>query len=232
MAECSFPAQAHLDQLALAVLGGVLLVHEGQQHRAERGGDEQRRGELEGEEVVDEQLLADARDVARGLVDRLQADGRHVREGPAERGDQQRGEADTGEGGGQALTAQHLDHRVRAVPADQHQHEQEQHHDRAGVDDDLHHAEERRLLHQVQHAEAEHGEHQPQRGVHRVAGEEHAQATGQRERAEHPEHDLLAQVHDVARFLGLCQDGDGRAQRTASSEEAGFSPRASWGPFT
>ena len=45
--------------------------------------------------------------------------------------------------GGQPLALDRLDQRVGGVDADQHEHEQEQHHDRAGVDDDLHDAEER-----------------------------------------------------------------------------------------
>ena len=43
----------------------------------------------------------------------------------------------------QPLAAQHLDQGVAGVHADEHQHEQEQRHDRAGVDDDLHRGEER-----------------------------------------------------------------------------------------
>jgi len=93
--------------------------------------------------------------------------------------------------------------RVRGVPADQHQHEQEQHHDRAGVDDDLHEAQERRLLHQVQHAQAEHGEHQEQRRVHGVPGEDHAEPAAERHRAEDPERDGLAGGHFGG---GLCEN--------------------------
>jgi hypothetical protein len=95
------------------------------------------------------------------------------------------------------LTAQHLDHRVGRVPADQHQHEQEQHHDRAGVDDDLHEAEERRLLDHVGHTEREHRQHQEQRRVHRVAREDHAERPEQRQRPEHPERDRLTGRHLV-----------------------------------
>ena len=42
------------------------------------------------------------------------------------------------------------------VDADQHQHEQEQHHHRAGVDDDLDDAEERRVLGEVEDRQADH----------------------------------------------------------------------------
>ena len=43
------------------------------------------------------------------------------------------------------LAPDRLHHRVGGVDADQHQHEEEQHQDRAGVDDDLHREEERRV---------------------------------------------------------------------------------------
>ena len=102
------------------------------------------------------------------------------------------GEADAEHGRGHPLAAQRLHHRVGGVAADQHQHEQEQDHDRAGVDDDLHDAQERRLLDEVEDAQAEHRHHQEQRRVDGVAGEHHAERPGQRDRAEDPEADGLA----------------------------------------
>ena len=51
--------------------------------------------------------------------------------------------------GDPALRADGLHERVGAVDAHEHQHEQEEHHDRAGVDDHLHHAEEHRALRDV-----------------------------------------------------------------------------------
>ena len=71
-----------------------------------------------------------------------------------ERGDQQHREGEAEHDRRQPLPAHRLDERVGRVDADDHQHEQEQHHDRAGVDDDLGHAEERRLLRDVEHREA------------------------------------------------------------------------------
>ena len=46
------------------------------------------------------------------------------------------------------LATDRLHEGVRGVDADEHQHEQEQHQDRAGVDDDLHREQERRVLHE------------------------------------------------------------------------------------
>ena len=89
--------------------------------------------------------------------------------------DEQR-EADAEQRRGPALPAQRLDDRVGRVAADEHQHEQEQDHDRAGVDDDLHQAEERALLDHVERAEAHHRGDERERRVDRVAEQHHADA--------------------------------------------------------
>ena len=52
------------------------------------------------------------------------------------------------DGGHRPLPLDRLHDRVGRVDADEHQHEQEQHQDRAGVDDDLHREQERRVLHE------------------------------------------------------------------------------------
>ena len=106
--------------------------------------------------------------------------------------DQQHREPDAEQQRRDPLAAQHLDHGVRAVAADEHQHEQEQHHHGARVDDDLHEAEEQRPLGHVEHAQREHRAGQAQRRVHGVAGEHHAQRAGERDRAEDPERHRLA----------------------------------------
>jgi len=138
---------------------------------------------------------------ARAGVVRGEADGLHRGERRPEGRDQQHRQPEAEHQGGQPLPAQHLDHRVGAVPPDHHQHEQEQHHDRAGVDDDLHEAEERRLLDHVQRAEREHRQHQEQRRVHGVLGEDHAERAEQRQRAEDPEGHGLASGHRVLDVL-------------------------------
>ena len=86
-----------------------------------------------------------------------------------------------------ALAADRLDDRVGGVDADQHQHEQEEHQDRAGVDDDLHREEERRVEHGVQHRQADHHDGQQQRGVHGLADEEDAERGEHHDRREDPE---------------------------------------------
>ena len=137
-------------------------------HRAGGRGDQQRAGQLEREQVVGEQQLGDRADRA--------AVGHRV--GPA----RPTGTACSARSSpvtssatnpmpmtvrDDPLLAQHLERRVAGVPAGQHQHEQEQHHDRAGVDDDLHEPEELGVLRDVQAAQAQHGQHQPERRVHR-----------------------------------------------------------------
>ena len=52
------------------------------------------------------------------------------------------------------LAPQPLDQGLLAVDAEQHDHEQEQHHDRARVHDDLHGEQERRAQDQVEHGDA------------------------------------------------------------------------------
>ena len=134
-----------LGEVALGALRGQPLAVR-QHHRAERRGDQQRAGDLEGEDVVAEQQLRDALDVAvlvapspspvGGAVDRVPtaAISRTAKPTPS------------------ASPASSRWPRIvstsesRRVDADQHQHEQEQHQDRAGVDDDLHGEQERRVL--------------------------------------------------------------------------------------
>ena len=129
-----------------------------------------------------------------------QAGHRGVPGGLGDAGADQPGEADAQHDRGDPLPAQRLDHRVGGVPADEHEHEEEEDHDRAGVDDDLHRAQERRLLDDVEDAQREHRVDQPQRGVDGVLRQHHAQRPGQRDRPEHPEDDGLAgaDLHTVS----------------------------------
>ncbi len=75
---------------------------------------------------------------------------------------------------------------VAPVDAEQHDHEQEQHHDRAGVDDDLHREQERRVQQQVHHREAEEVHHEEQRRVHGVAHQQHRDRRARRRSARRP----------------------------------------------
>ena len=102
---------------------------------------------------------------------------------------QDRAEQQATEGGEHALAADRLDDRVGRVHADQHQHEEEQHQDRAGVDDDLHGEEERRVERGVEHREADHHDGQQQRGVHGLAHEQDAERGQHHDRREDPEGD-------------------------------------------
>ena len=181
-------------QLALGrARRGALLVR--QNHRAERGGDEQRAGDLEGEQVVGEQQPGDPDDVAL-LVDLLEADrgdravvlDDRARDGPHQQG----GEAQADDEGRDALPAQGLHEGVAGVHADEHQDEQEQHEDGAGVDDHLHGGQEGGVLGGVQPGQAEHHAGQEQRGVHRALAQHHHDGRDHGQRGEHPEGDRLA----------------------------------------
>jgi hypothetical protein len=78
-----------------------------------------------------------------------------------------------------------------------HDHEQEQHHDRAGVHDHLHHGEELGLKQQIEPGERAEPEHQPQCAGHRIALEHHHQAAAGQQRREGEEqergHDCIRQ---------------------------------------
>ena len=66
-------------------------------------------------------------------------------------------------------------------------HEEEQHQDGAGVDDDLHREQERRVEDGVQDGEADHHDGQQQRGVHGLADEQDAEGREHHDRREDPE---------------------------------------------
>jgi hypothetical protein len=217
--------------LAQPALFGAL--GEGQHHRADRSGDQQRRGELEGEQVVGEQDATEIGDVAAaGGVDRGQSGGGDPGEGPTEHRCQQHCQADPAQRGRDPLTAQHLNHRVDAFLPHQHQHEQKQHHDRAGVDDDLHEPQERRLLDHVQRTQAQHGLRQPQCRMHRIAGEYHSQPTGQRERAQDPERDGLPDADGVNRYGGNWLGQHDTQRVHSSSSPTAPERRSNVGPCT
>jgi len=82
---------------------------------------------------------------------------------------------------------------VELVDAEQHDHEEEQHDDRAGVDDDLHRGEEVGVFRHEEHGDAEQRHDQAERGVHRAARDHHADGAAEHDdRGEH-EHQRLHQ---------------------------------------
>ena len=90
-------------------------------------------------------------------------------------------------GGRDAVALEGLDDRVLRVDADQHDHEQEEHQDGAGVDDDLHHEQERGVLRRVQHGDGDHHAGHGDGRVDRLAREEESEGAEHRERRAHPE---------------------------------------------
>ena len=111
----------------------------------------------------------------------------------ADADDEQHGERRYRRGRPQPLAPDGLHQRIGRVDADQHEHEEEQHHDRAGVDDDLHEGEERRALHGVHDRQREHHDREQQRAVHGLPHEDHAERGGDREDREDPEHGLAVE---------------------------------------
>ena len=179
------------------LLGGLLadLLAVREHHRTQGGGDQQRRGGLEDQHVAAEQQVRQRRDVALrlggGQPDRV-ADHR-IANGQ----DQQDADAQGRQDRRQPLAAQRLHQRVAGVHADQHQHEQEQHQDGAGVDDDLHREQERRVLGGVLHRQADHHRRQAERRVHRLAGQHHAERAEHHHRCQQPEGHRLRGGRDL-----------------------------------
>jgi hypothetical protein len=177
------PAEAGDGAVPLGdLLRGALAV--GEHHRAKGGRDEQCTGRLEGEHVAGEDQVGQARHVA-ALVRGVQpaVDGRHV----ADAEDEQPGEPQGRQQGSDPLPPKRLHQGVGGVDADQHEDEQEQHHHGTGVDHDLHDTEERRILRQVHHREAQHRHGQQQRTVDGLLHEQHARGRDHRQRSQQPE---------------------------------------------
>ncbi len=80
------------------------------------------------------------------------------------------------------------------VDAEQHDHEQEQHDDGAGVDDDLHRGQEVGLERDEQDGHAEQREHQAQGAAHRVLAEDDAEGAAQDEQGREGEDEGLHQL--------------------------------------
>ena len=149
----------------------------GQHHRPHRGGDQQRGGDLEGQQVPGE-------DQPRRCPGRCRRARRWPRPGPTtvvprqRVGDRRRAagprkptNASTGQ---HALALERLDEGVGGVHAHDHEHEDEQHHHRAGVDDDLHHPQEHGVLGDVEDRQVDHRQRDEQGAVHGLAGQDHA----------------------------------------------------------
>ena len=153
----------------------------GEHDRAGDGDDQQHRRQLEGEHVVAEQVVGELADVGVVAGDRRRrrrpgrrrqagADRQRRRvAGRHDGSDEQADDADAHHGGERALDRDRVDAQVLGlVDAEQHDHEQEQHDDRAGVDDHLHGGEEVGLHRHEVHGDPEQRQHEAQRGVHRV----------------------------------------------------------------
>ena len=152
------------------LLAGTLAVRQG--HGAERRDDEQRSGQLHGQDVVAEDRLRDRLGVRR-LVRPFHSN--RVRCGSAQdRATEDDGEAQTAQDGDRTLRPQRLMGGIGGVDADHHEHEEEHHEDGAGVDGHLDDAHEGRLEHRVQEGQADHVRDDARGRVHGAAGDEQA----------------------------------------------------------
>jgi hypothetical protein len=197
----------------------------GQHHRGDRGDDQQDRRRLEREEVVAEEHLGHRLRVARRLQ-KVEPLGRVGREPDprAQRGRDLQDEPDREHDRDRSLQPQPFRPHVDPVDAEQHDHEQEQHHDRAGVHDDLHREQERGVEHQVHHRDAPEVHDEEQRGVDDAPGDEHPDRRGDGDRREHPEDDVVERHLDA--FLVDRVGAEQRAAPPGASPWSRSHPRA------
>jgi hypothetical protein len=161
---------------------------------ADDGDDEQRGRELErpeevGEETAGQRLhVAGARRVER-TAGRLGA-GDPVAPGQHDHLHEQQRAEDDRRG---SLEADGVVEGFVLVDAEQRDDEQEQHDDRARVDDDLDDGDELRVLLEEEHGHRDQRQQQEQRVVHRVAREHHTEGADERERGTDHEDDRVHQ---------------------------------------
>src|SRR4051812_8322142 len=177
-------------------------------HRAGDGDEEQDAGELEGEQVVPEQWLRDRTDGVQLLQLLLVEITRHyqlLRQLRTENHHDLAQQAESDEPGGQLPTRTARGRQLRWMPEiEEHDDEQEHHHDRAGVDQHLHYANELRIEHDVQGGEAEHRIDQPQRRGDRALARDESDRRGERDDAEQIE---MKDVEERVVRLGHCPFG-------------------------
>ena len=101
---------------------------------------------------------------------------------------------------------------IGGVDADEHDDEEEEHQDGTGVDDDLHHEEEWRLLTGILNGQTDHDDGQGQGRVDGLLGEDHDQGCEHHDRGQQPERPLGSRHH--------------RDEPTQGSGEQGSSHRA------
>ena len=181
-----------------------------QNHRPDGGRDQQRAGQLERPDVLDEDQFGQAFYVSGG-VGRVESGeiespgaGRVAQQHP----DDQQPEADSDDDGRDTVPAQCLGQRLRGVDPDEHQDEQKQHHDRAGVDDDLHYTEKQGPLGHVEGSENDHGGREEQCRVDGLRAHHHTQCTDDRNDTEGPE------LHGLAGGGCLERELNGGSHRT------------------
>src|SRR6266545_4605621 len=160
---------------------GSPLVAAGEDDGADQGGQQQHADRLEGQHVVAEDRGAERGGGGRGPV----GDAR-LAEGAGEEHGQHGEHAGTDHEGADPRAQGVVEHPPADRRPGQHDAEQDQHHDRADVDDDLHEGHERGRQQQVEG------------GVHDVAAGHHQHAGQPADRGQDQERDLLAS-HDSPR---------------------------------
>ncbi len=168
-----------------------------QQHRAHDRDHEEDGCDLEGEEVAGEDRLAELLDVGDlgadgvgAVVGRTDAGGLSVGGGEREEWEREDDEAD--DECSDALAGDRLDREIFGlVDPQEHEHEQEQHDDGAGVDDHLDGGEEVGLLRHEEHSDPEQGGYEGERRVHWVLADDDTDGAAQADNGRHREDEQL-----------------------------------------
>src|SRR5919197_94468 len=189
--------------------------------RADGRDDEQDRGQLERVEERPEQAGADRLHGAEHVEVRLL--GRPPRDAREQRGDEPE-QHDAGESRDHPVEPSQAPGAALAHRAEQRHDEQEQDHDRPGVDDELDDEHELRREQQEHRPERDHHDDEAEHGLDRLPHRDHADASEDRDDGHDPEDDLNAHAQPIRR--GSCwsgfRAGSARPAATGGSSSMSF----------
>src|ERR1041384_2830413 len=184
------PSTNSTAEIASAGLRSILELSLRQDDGAHDRSEEQHAGDLEGNEVGVEQRIGDGADDALMILQPLDGAGRQLdrrREGRLSDRLQQQQERTRQDRGGQERGRPSDIRRSRATQVEQHDHEQEQHHDRAGVHQDLEHGDELRVEQYEEGGQREQRDDEPERAGDGVPARDAEQRARDRDAAKDPE---------------------------------------------
>src|SRR5216110_180332 len=199
------PSVKSTAEIASAGLRSTLELPLRQHDGAYDGGEEQDARDLERNEIGVEQRVRHGADDALLLLQRGDGSGGQLdargRRGLAEHAQLQQQRARQGRGGQESDGALDVG-RSGAAQVQQHDHEQEQHHDRARVDQDLERGDELRVEQHEQRGQGKQGDDEPQRADDGVLARDAQQGAPHRDDAEKPKESQGAKSQVAIRLWG------------------------------